>query len=350
MVLPTKSSSGAATSSSPASARGPPRLKDLSNSSCGTPNGNGQNHRKQGNRVDVSSTDPNYALDANSPRKKRRASISMPRGLGNGDARMPASEQVLALVRQYCDLPETERQGSEPAQQIQDMTGYAMAGKETLRPVNRDEFLVNIQPTVREMEKQKKIDVDEARNATNCDVRKGKSGRYEYFDGSGERVCSEEYSRRYHAMLASKKRRRLESQATAVSQVQGITAQQKCDSESKRASDDSTMDMSISVDESAIEEDATPDPTRNDDLCEDNGKEVQVVPDTETTDGRSGIDGESGRNGTTHPLLGGLPPSTDPRILMARKKLFQKFDEALSEYSAEVLKIEAERKTDSSAR
>ncbi|EJK77944.1 hypothetical protein THAOC_00188 [Thalassiosira oceanica] len=341
---------------SPAGTRGP-RLKDLSNSS---PHGNGKNDSKQGSRdggpLD-SSLDANKQQTSNSC-KKRRASISIPRGLGNGAARIlasdepernnlpqpPSPKQILALVRAYCDLPEVDRQRSEQAQLIQDMTGYAMAQAQTLRPVNSD-FLVNIQPTVREMEKQKKIDVEETRNATNCEVRKDKRGLYEYFDDCGDRVCPEEYSRRYNAMLATKKRRRLASQATAISQVQGDITQQTSSTstpESKRVDD--SMDMSTSMDESTIDEDVTP--SRKDDPCEESGKGVQVVPGGDDIDGRGGIVGEKG---TTHPLLGGLPPSTDPRIIMARKKLFQKFDEALSEYSTEVLKIERPRGKDSSS-
>ena len=184
------------TATSGADASPGPRLKDLSNnnSSCRAPNGNGKNGTsRQGSRDDGSTCPLDSALvtrkqQASNSRNKRRANISLPRDLGNGAARMPVSgpegnnspqppspKQIPALVREYCDLPEVDRQSSEQAQQIQDMTGYALAQTQTFRPVNRDEFLVNIQPTIREMENHKKIDVKETKNATNCEVRKDKT-------------------------------------------------------------------------------------------------------------------------------------------------------------------------------
>ena len=347
------------TATSGADASPGPRLKDLSNNNSSS-NGNGKGSRDDGlSTCPLDSALVTRKQQASNSRNKRRANISLPRDLGNGAARMPVSgpegnnspqppspKQIPALVREYCDLPEVDRQSSEQAQQIQDMTGYALAQTQTFRPVNRDEFLVNIQPTIREMENHKKIDVKETKNATNCEVRKDKRGLYEYFDDSGRQVCPEEYSRRYHAMLAAKKRRRMASQATAISQMQGDITQltgSTSSPESKRV-DHSTMDMdmSISMDESTIDEDVTP--PRTDGLCKEIGIGVRVLNEDDAVDGSSSIDGE-----TTHPLLGELPPSTDPRILMARKKLFQKFDEALSEYSTEVLKIEGKRKAESSS-
>jgi hypothetical protein len=41
----------------------------------------------------------------------------------------------------------------------------------------------------------------------------------------------------------------------------------------------------------------------------------------------------------TEPLIGSLPPSDDPRVLVARRKLFNAIDTALATYSREILAL-----------
>ena len=45
-------------------------------------------------------------------------------------------------------------------------------------------------------------------------------------------------------------------------------------------------------------------------------------------------------NSSSHPLLGGMPTSNDPRVQAARQTLWRAIDTALANYSREILNIE----------
>lgn len=66
-------------------------------------------------------------------------------------------------------------------------------------------------------------------------------------------------------------------------------------------------------------------------------------------DGSRDVEGLESANGSRsggkeapwrrHPLLAGMPPTDDPRVLAARDRLFRALDDALAAYSEEVLAL-----------
>lgn len=147
-------------------------------------------------------------------------------------------EAIVELVRRYHHLPTTTAVAGETtknnenvthstnkvaARDIELLTGYPMPGARILpdltNAVNRSAFLCRIQPLVQAMEERKKSDIEEALCATRCEVRKEEDGivsvskkkgsRYCYFDlDRKDKVPTEEYQRRYTAMIIESRRRR----------------------------------------------------------------------------------------------------------------------------------------------
>ncbi|KAG7364401.1 hypothetical protein IV203_037603 [Nitzschia inconspicua] len=126
-------------------------------------------------------------------------------------------EQLRALVRGYCAMSDAEKSFSDSADQIRMLTGYPMPAEaqtktlteqevETDQKVimaNRRRVFSKISPAMAEMEKQKEHDTKQWERDTGYRVGKSnKSGKYRYFSiEDKQRVASQEYKRRYMAVL-----------------------------------------------------------------------------------------------------------------------------------------------------
>ncbi|KAL9178748.1 hypothetical protein ACHAXT_003879 [Thalassiosira profunda] len=265
-------------------------------------------------------------------------------------------ETLLQLVRAYTALPPDLRSASAAAAQLEALASYPLPGKR--RPVlghsaSREEFLLRVQPIVTEMEQRKKMDAEEARAATRCEVRKEGRG-YGYFDvESGERVGAGEYARRYGAMVAGRRRERIdrlgkeggqgeasegdatdESARLASADESDRNAVGEPDVEAKPSakSDESSVDMdeSVNMDESRMSLDGSA--VREDE--EDRASFAERASALEAEDHEAGnrldeprgeTHGEASDNRPeppernerqcqrAHPPLAGMPPSDDPR-------------------------------------
>ena len=322
---------------------------------------------------------------------------------GNSDDVIVNTNQQLLLqsIRAYCSLPKDQRDNSHESAQIESLTGgYPMPGK--LRPIMnnfcKEEFLLRVQPIVQEMENQKQKDILETRLATQCEVKKnGRGGGFCYFNvTTGEQIHPQEYKRRYALMVEERRQkcnRRKEDVDVCVDDVnlrvkktgEEQDSSGKCIEEKKVHNDskipnddaknceptvvinshietvggriksveekspceDSTMDMdeSVNMDESMM--------SLDDSVAEEMAPSLDGKADASPTtlDDANEVDSEgvsiesreqenNNDDSQQHPILAGMPPSNDPRVLRARQKLWRAIDTALATYSQEILDIE----------
>jgi hypothetical protein len=262
------------------------------------------------------------------------------------------NEEIVNLVRKYCSLPLDQRLNSDESALIESITTYPMPGK-TLSIFNSDnesckrEFILRAKPIVILMEEQKQKDIDDARNYTGCEVKRVKGGLVvEYVDlETGDLVHGEEYRRRYCNMLQDVKAQRLLK--LEVDGTDNIGAEKSLNETSPFA-DDSNMDMDESVfspDDSLVHVDdglvlssakASSDARLIISSSSDTPKIPPVAKEQEGADRNS--DAKTAHS-KPHPLIGSLPPSDDPRVLEARRKLFHAIDTALASYSREILAL-----------
>jgi hypothetical protein len=193
------------------------------------------------------------------------------------------------------------------------------------------------------MEEQKQKDIDDARNYTGCEVKRVKGG-FEYFDlKTRDLVHGEEYRRRYCNMLQDVKAQRL----LEVDGTDNIGAEKSLNETSPFA-DDSNMDMDESVfspDDSLVHVDdgsvlSSAKASSDARLVISSSSDTPKIPPSTTE--QEGADRKSDAktaHSEPHPLIGALPPSDDPRVLKARRKLFHAIDTALASYSREILAL-----------
>ena len=306
-------------------------------------------------------------------------------------------EILIKLVRDYCTLPPGEcRVNSTEAKQIESISSYPMPGKilpfmnmNNSNNNSRQDFLLKIQPIVQEMEYRKQQDVEETRVATQCEVKKNSSrgGGYCYYDvNSGKEVMPDEYKKRYAAMVRDKRKKRQcvrvmngneleecsgedESTNQQLCSLKGrvedkevdphnmnkhnICDDYKSNEQQEGECDDSNMSMdeSVNMDESMM--------SRDDSVLtrgEEDGDEkkhpsidstaaiklpLEVSNCTSTDEVTSeSSNAEENNSPDSHPLLGGMPTSNDPRVQAARQTLWRAIDTALANYSREILNIE----------
>ena len=259
-------------------------------------------------------------------------------------------EEIVHLVRKYCSLPLDRRLDSQESKQIELLSSYPMPGKilnifDKNNENSKREFMLRAQPMVNLMEEQKRQDILDAKSFTGCEVKKIRGG-FEYLDlESGDTIDAEEYRVRYCAMIDERRAKR----------IGGRFNVEQSTIESNETSPSSVDDSNMDMDESTF---TSPD----DSLFPD---EKSAVSNTNATGERliiasSAREHESStsiQNSTTvsscnpssnettstdvppHPLLGSMPPSDDPRVLEARRKLFRSIDSALATYSREILAL-----------
>ena len=290
------------------------------------------------------------------------------------------------LVREYCALPNSQRANSQVARDIETLTSYIIEtdGKKksnTLTNLNdadtKRQFLLNVQPIVQEMEKQKQNDIETTKIATQCEVVKKKGGIFCYYDiKTGEEVMADEYKVRYTAMIVDKKRekkkreerRRVEmmnENETGESSVEGKIALTcldsslvfKKDDEEREVEvhpnhercDDSNMDLDLSIDDSVVS--CCGDSKANNDeekhqqhTCIEQSTETKHSNDCQVTTAATAGNYENDsnpNNNSKHPLLAaGMNQASNPRILAARRTLWNAIDTALTTYSQTILDIE----------
>ncbi|KAL7479578.1 hypothetical protein ACHAW6_005305 [Cyclotella cf. meneghiniana] len=276
------------------------------------------------------------------------------------------NDELVRLVRKYCSLPLNQQVNSRESKEIEAITGYPMPGKildifdgdiETCKR----EFLSKAQPIVLAMEQQKQKDIDDTRSYTQCEVKRNpKEGGFQYVDvKSLKPVSSDEYKARYSAMIDERRTERRQAKMAASKWFNKLSPDEKASS----FADDSNMEMDDSimwVDNFAADADDVSSCTRaprssltistinnlstqplsNDSLAErkdpkpvDNNANTNDSPKTSTT--------VQAKSKAIEPqlLAGVMPPSDDPRIIEARRKLFLAIDRALANYSCEILAL-----------
>lgn len=303
------------------------------------------------------SAESKYAVD-----NSASLDITLPSNIQNNK---PSNQEIINLVRQYCALPPNQRQKSIEASQIESLTTYPMPGK-ILKFANTEtckrEFILRAKPIVVLMEEQKQRDIVDARNFTRCEVKRVRGG-FEYVDlESGKGVDAEEYRKRYCAMLDERKTDRL-GRRTDGEDVTGSL------NDTSPFADDSNMDMDESVfspDDSCLNGAEASDgriaissssntPTIsssattglvNDtaETCSNDTADQKSCTEIDTTIGNAAPSSAS-KETAPHPFIGSLPPSNDPRVLEARRKLFCAIDTALATYSREIMALAQENES-----
>lgn len=299
-------------------------------------------------------------------------------------------EVITKLVREYCALPNSQRANSQVARDIETLTSYIIEtdGKKksnTLTNLNdadtKRQFLLNVQPIVQEMEKQKQNDIETTKIATQCEVVKKKGGIFCYYDiKTGEEVMADEYKVRYTAMIVDKKRekknreerRRVEmmnENDTGESSVEGkivkIRSDDSLDSSlvfkkddeerevevhpNHERCDDSNMDLDLSIDDSVVsccgDGKANNGEKHQQHTCNEQSTETKHSNDCQVSTAATAgnYENESNpNNNSNRPLFaaGMNQASNDPRILAARRTLWNAIDTALTTYSQTILDIE----------
>ncbi|KAG7346973.1 hypothetical protein IV203_006042 [Nitzschia inconspicua] len=165
-------------------------------------------------------------------------------------------EQLRALVRGYCAMSDAEKSFSDSADQIQMLTGYPMPAEaqtktlteqevETDQKVimaNRRRVFSKISPAMAEMEKQKEHDTKQWERDTGYRVGKSnKSGKYRYFSiEDKQRVASQEYKRRYMAVLEGSRPIRA---AAAEVWMEKLASTKTVSNDSKAPMEESSFDL-----------------------------------------------------------------------------------------------------------
>jgi len=310
------------------------------------------------------------------------------------------------LVRGYCDLSGEQRGSSIEAKEILSITGYALPRKTTIIDgsnrsaavlSNRRLVIQKIAPVLTQMEARKKRDTTQWENKTKCRVsRSQKSGRYKYHDiESNQKVASQEYKRRYISILEDERpnrfsracqwmnelydhstsidinrqeQNRIDSRAAlqreafippmntnlvkdGIEGSKDVGTNDFIDTSEPTMSADhqsSGMSMVYTTEMSEIAE-ITEVSSEDTDDTDNSPQESIVSSPTNSTASDVGNVKDMGRNNNTEniPLLP-LPSkdveSTDPDIAAAEKRLWDKFDLALHEYSGEVMMIKKKKR------
>jgi hypothetical protein len=284
----------------------------------------------------------------------------------HGDDSAYSCDVLVQLVRKYCSLPLNQRVNSRESKEIESISGYPMPGKildifdgdiETCKR----KFLLRAQPIVLAMEQQKQKDIDDTRSYTQCEVKKNpREGGFQYVDiNSLKPVSSDEYKARYSAMIDEQRVERRQTKMAASKWMNELSPNEKTSS----FADDSNMDMDdsiMSIDNSLVNGDdvlsctraprssltnSTIDnlsthPLANDSLAE--RKHPTPVHNNGNIDDSSKTSSTmQAQSKTVEPqlLASGMPPSDDPQIIEARRKLFLAIDTALANYSREILAL-----------
>lgn len=291
-------------------------------------------------------------------------------------------EKLRKLVHAYTTLPINARANCKEIQSITELNGYvvtppvtsidqidpALSAHASTR-LSKMDLLVQMGPKLAHMDKIKIQQVQKAQCVTECYVEK-KKGRYCYYHApTNKRIAADEYEQRYMLMLEeTNKIRRSEwthhfaalvdttkpSPKASVSEmgnrrepdlpsnemvVQDEALEESMDvcetSMSLDMGDDDSLDVSMDKQETGL---LTQSPGSKDQLQETDAPPSEVIDDSE--------------RGTLTPMLP-FPcrdeESSDPDIAAAEQRLWASIDDALDEYSREVLEIEERRKQDATS-
>lgn len=339
------------------------------------------------------STDSN--VTTKSPSKTKKAFVPLD---------FKSMQKLRSLVRGYCAQPTQSDQASNEAKEILDMTGYPLpkktmgtsdSTKSAVMLADRRAVIQKIAPVLTQLESRKKQDVKMWENKTQCRVTKSdKSGKYKYYDiHTNKKVGSQEYKRRYIAVLEHERPYRLsrahqwmdelldhnpdihytrdEQEQFAYSNPANMDYQEQNELEiiemKQKEAFIPPRNMNIVRDRPTRGKEAVPnelDQTREDHQSEIllNTSEMNDIAEitevsSEDTDDKSRESSFSPRPETSEdvddditesvPLLP-LPSkdseTMDPEIRAAEKRLWAKIDQALHEYSGEVMMIQRKKR------
>jgi len=303
---------------------------------------------------------------------------------------------VVKLVRAFCSLSMDRRKFSDEAKEIEMLSGYPIIreanaeqtrnvmianviangkkkfGKSEVSPSNESivsckrEFLLKVQPVVKSMESQKQQDLEDVQLATNCQVQRSLNGvGYCYFDtNNGVKVTADDYKLRYSAMInARRSERRKNRNISPTKSIKEKIAndhsnesntgenrycKSKCTGNCRECGSDNESivdaENSTTFDESVIMEDDSSS-LEFDHSSKDGVLCFETATKLATNEGLNRVLAhlqipQYKEESDSHSLLHGMPPSTDPRVISARRQLFRKIDEVLEEYSREILAIQ----------
>jgi len=349
--------------------------------------------------VEAENVDSGENAKRRTPESEIRAGTTAATEASGDPAGAAEEERLVRSVRDYCSLPLDRRVRSAESEEIESLSSYPMPDRiaHPSRGEREAEFLRRVRPVVREMERGKRRDAATARRATGCEARRDGGGGYRYYevDGGGM-VRSEEYGRRYVAMLDERRRKRRagdsedystgDSNAECEERLRGRSegrdpirncrveesygrdsaedhsndvaiddeGEEHHDSPEERGSDDSNMDMdeSVCMDDSpmnmlmpspAAPSDETVGATAancllggcskdSPDTIGSSHGDIVNIPDEQHCG--------SNHDSQEHSLLAGMPPTNDPRVVVARRTLWRAIDAALANYSREILATE----------
>ena len=120
-------------------------------------------------------------------------------------------EDLRALVRGFCRQSKEDRPTCVQAQAIQSLTGYPLVRSLDAQRSDRRMVLQLLAPVIEEMDQRKAFETEKWQDATGCRVERSRSGKYRYVSiETNQRVKSQEYQRRYRQVLEDEAELRLE--------------------------------------------------------------------------------------------------------------------------------------------
>lgn len=323
---------------------------------------------------------------------------SLPRFVGT----QQNMKDLQALVRGYCKIPRDQRASCQQARVIEESTGYPL-----LQPIIEDDpqshahrrsVLSKMAPIIEEIDKRKADDTAKWEYETGCRVERSKSGKYRYISmQTNNKVGSQEYKRRYMGVIQRESSLRF---AKAQQWMEKLHASSKAeddfeplpmdaplvtDSSSDMEDDSFTTTQELDLDLREVLPSSENSTDTSMEICDasvsmDLGEQELRINLESTLDSKAGgrslkedvADDDDDKEDieqelafqpplTTHQTkmvpksvtpteleMLALPDrdekSDDPEIAKAEQLLWSRIDEALHEYSQEVLRIQNSRR------
>jgi hypothetical protein len=310
-------------------------------------------------------------------------------------------KDLQGLVRGYCSLPLEERDASREARGIEQSTGYVLHNNlkkhtttETLDHAGRRLIFQMISPVIQQMDQRKLEDTHMWEQETGCRVEKSRSGKYRYYAlHTNTKTGSTKYKNRYMAVIHRNTHQRLakanawkekllveeeireppEPNDTAT--PSSLVINQEEEEDPADALESALVALDHQVQEERTAAGKTQVPTEKEGECNtsssmevcdlsvsldigdatnlSSSEEKDLATTTTSSSSSSSSSGEAectkqNDDTATSSQLVVMPSrdqaSEDPDIARAEQKLWRRIDEALKDYSQQVLEVLRDRK------
>lgn len=319
------------------------------------------------------------------PEKGEEGPASIPSKPSSFKGTLQDMKALQVFVRGYCSLPVEERDTSDQASKIQESTGYALHNNlfkddvNSLDHAGRRLIYHKISPVIQDMEQRKLEDILMWEKETGCRVEKSRSGKYRYLAlDTNKKIGSAKYMKRYMAVIHDNAPERLAKANVWKAKLQQVPepnesgrapakSEDGCAKEEESSNAAFLESALVALDQQVQEEESAAPASRPQssqgegvsntsmELCDlsvglDMGDAANILEEKDVVSACSSEEAVPPEDETaSSPQEAvGMPSrdqsSKDPDIARAEQTLWKRIDEALQEYSQEVLEIMRERK------